>query len=339
MRIKLFAFAAAAAAAGADAAPLLPEAVGLIDGAGRAVAPSAGPFSDDVFLSRLVFPGAIFETTDSFRPAASVEILVGRANVNAEWGDDDDGGDGHDSPFARAGLDPSLQETVDPAAQEAGLLSAFNSLSLTEMSDGESGAMMMRVLFEAGLTDDRPGEADGAPELLFLERGMNDRFRVEAIIGGAPDAPTLSAPVDLDSADFWDSGVAVDTVEIDQAQSIGIAGLDLDAFALEAGSAIFGFVLTVLDGGPDLNGFFLSSEAPERFEAPLDPKLARDPEGPRAAPLPAFPEPGPTAPDGSFDPSAPSAPPVAVVPLPPSAWLLGAALLLMARLGRRARAA
>ena len=143
MRFKLFAFAVAAAGAGADAAPLLPEAVGLIDGDGRAVAPSAGPFSDDVFLSRLVFPDAVFETTDSFRPAASVEILAGRANINAEWGDEDDGADGHDTPFARAGLDPSLQETVDPAAQEAGLLSAFNSLRLTEMSEGERGAMIM----------------------------------------------------------------------------------------------------------------------------------------------------------------------------------------------------
>lgn len=244
-------------------------------------APSGGVYTDDVILESLSFADATFATGDSFRSIVAFEVLEGRGNINAEWGDDDDDGDGNDTPFAKAGFAGADQETVDPAIQDATLLNAFNSRSLSEMSDGEGGTTQFKVLFSNGLYDNDVG-ADLVPELVFFERGMNDVFDVELIIGGAFDDPIYSEAVRVDSADFWDTGISVDTVEINGAQEIGAGGLDLTDFGLGAGEAAYGFRLTYVSGGPDLNGFFLSAENPADF---IDPLPVSEVPLPAAAPL------------------------------------------------------
>jgi hypothetical protein len=259
---------AAAAAPTASAQVLQPTAIGTVDPpGGQVVNPS--DVTDDLLLGSLAFGSVLFTDAASFSPALAFEVLSQRANINAEWGDDDDAGDGDDNPFVKAGFDPADQETTDPAIQDAALLQAFNSNSLSEMADGESGGYAFKMLFANGLSDDQPGVADGTPELIFFERGMNDAFRVELIIGGDFDAPIYSDPVEVATADFWDTGLDIDTTEITSPQALGAGGLDFDDFGLALDAVVYGMRLTVTSGGPDLNGFFLSTVDPARFVDPL----------------------------------------------------------------------
>jgi hypothetical protein len=232
--------------------------------------PASGAYTDDVFLESLTFPGANFESGASFSAVKEFVVLSGRENINAEWGDADDNSDGDDNPFKKAGLNPADQESTAPSIQEPALINAFNSLSLSEMSDGETGSFAFKVLFQAGLMDDNPGSLDAVPELVFFERGRNDTFSIEVIIGGTFGAPLYSAPFALSSSAFWPSGISVDTTEIGGAQEIGVAGIDLNDFGLGDGAVAYGFRLTVTNSGPDLNGFFLSTEDPANFLPPLD---------------------------------------------------------------------
>lgn len=270
MRVPLLAalFAAALGATPAAAVILLPTGIGVSDPpGGRTIDPN--DVTDDVMLETLSFGPIVFSSGASFSPAAAIEVLQSRQNINAEWGDDDDAGDGDDNPFAKAGFDPALQETTDPAIQDAALLNAFNSRSLSEMADGESGGYQFKMLFADGLSDDQPGVADLVPELIFFERGMNDAFDVELILGGTFENPIYSAAVNVSSADFWDTGLDIDTTEIAAPQSLGAGGLDFDVFGLAIDAIVYGMRITVTSGGPDLNGFFLSTVDPERFLPPL----------------------------------------------------------------------
>mgnify|MGYP006432385741 CR=1 FL=1 len=219
-------------------------------------------------------------------------MLTGRDWINAEWGDNDDGSDGNDNPFAKAGYPNADQETTDPTIQDAALLNAFNSLSLSEITDGENdsgSSFSFKILFDGSLAFDDVG-GDNRPDLVFFERGLNDEFVVDLIIGGSFANPIYSDPLNLltiDSGNFWDTGFQINTVEISGAQPMGVGGFDLSDWQLSPGTDVFGFRLSAEDtSGPDLGGFFLAAEDPNDF--------------------------GPSLPD--FDPSP--------VPLPPTVWML-----------------
>ncbi len=232
--------------------------------------PASGAFTDDVFLESLTFAGATFTSGASFSAVKDFVVLSRRININAEWGDADNDSDGDDNPFRKAGLDPADKESTDPAIQEPALLNAFNSLSLSEMSDGESGSFAFKVLFQNGLTDNDPLLLDSVPDLVFFERGRNDTFDIEVIIGGTFDDPVYSTPFTVSSSAFWPSAIYVNTTEINSDQEISVAGIDLNDFGLGDGAVAYGFRLTVSNSGPDLNGFFLSTEDPANFLPPLD---------------------------------------------------------------------
>ena len=212
------------AAPPADAAVILPSNITVSTPAGST--DTSSPFTDDVLLGSLTFgTNNVYDgTTGSFSVAQQFEVITGRSQINAEWGDSDDGTDGNDNPFVKAGIvnagDPistgpgGLQETTDPADQDAALLNAFNSRSLSEITDGEGGSLtVFKVLFEQSLAFDDVG-GDGLPDIVFFERGLNDVFEVQLITGGSFAAPSLSDPVIVDSGDFADAGFDINTVEI-----------------------------------------------------------------------------------------------------------------------------
>lgn len=230
------------------------------------------PYTDDILLESMTFDGgAILGSPASFSPVRRFRLLSGRQNMNAEWGDKDDGKDGDDNPFVKAGFDPDDQETQDPLIQDAALLRTFNTLSLTEMSDGESGNFSFRVLFQNGLRDNDPSVLDQVPEMVFFERGGNDSgMSVRVITGGTFDNPTFSMSLPMDSNDWSDTDLDVDTTEIDNSQPLYAAGFDLNAFGLRLGEIAYGYQMDVVNAGPDLNGFFLTAEDPGRFLDPLD---------------------------------------------------------------------
>jgi len=252
----------------ANAAVLTPSSIGLSELSGsNNVAGEA--YTDDIYLDSLQFGSdADFSSQNSFAALSRIQVLQGREFINAEWGDNDTDSDGDDAPFAKIGADPNQQETTVRSIQDPALLNVFNSLSLTEMSDGEGddkGNFKFRALFSKGLTDDNDA-ADNVPELIFFERGTNDQFEVQAITGGTFGNPTLSDAVTLNSSNFWKSGVDVNTQEISNSQEIGVGGIDLNDLGLSNGETVYGFELTSLNGtGPDLNGMFLATEDPDRF--------------------------------------------------------------------------
>ena len=236
-----------------------------------------GPYTDDVLLQSMTFEGdaseggAILGSPSSFSPVRRFRLLSGRQNMNAEWGDNDDGEDGDDNPFVKAGFDPADQETEEPSIQDAALLRTFNTLSLTEMSDGEQGDFSFRVLFQNGLRDNNPSVLDNVPEMVFFERGGNDSgMSVRVITGGTFDNPIFSMSLSMDSSDWSDTDLDVDTTEIDDFQPLHAAGFDLNAFELGPEEIAYGYQMDVVNAGPDLNGFFLTAEDPGQFLDPLD---------------------------------------------------------------------
>lgn len=262
----------------AEAAVIAPTSIGVETLPGSLDGPvPQSVYTDDLFLQSLVFPSVTFANPGNFRAAQDLEVITGRTEVNVEWGDQDTGADGDPTPLASIGQPDGLKETTDPAIQDAGLLQVFNSLSLTEMTDGEGPDFSFKVLFQNGLTDDNPGAGDQVPELIFVERGLNDTFDVELILGGSFENPVLSDPLRIDSGDFWSSGLSVNTTEISDAQELGVGGFDLNDWGLSGGETVFGFLLTGVQGGPDLNGFFLSAEDPGRFVDPLEPPVSQVP--------------------------------------------------------------
>lgn len=271
--IILTTLCAALGAAGANAAVLTPDAIAVTTASGGA--PSTGAQTDDVLLQSLSFGATAYDAAQgSFRAVSDFTVTAGRGQINAEYGDNDDGSDGDDNPFVKAGLAApgaslnGIRESTDPAIQDAALLTAFNSLSLSEMTDGEGRSFsQFQVLFENSLAYDDVG-GDGLSDIVFFERGMNDVFDVELIIGGTFESPVLSDALRVDSRDFWNTGIAVNTVEIGGSQDLGVGGFDLFDFGLEQGDSVYGFRLSSNDG-PDLGGFFLSAAESSVFGAPL----------------------------------------------------------------------
>lgn len=251
----------------AQASVLLPTGITVSTPAGSN--DTTSPYSDDVFMETLSFGSTTFDGSAGIRAIDRFRVTSGASRINAEWGDNDDGSDGDDNPFVKAGFNPALQETTDPAIQNAALLNVFNTLNLSEMSDGEgNGNFSFRVEFSVSLTDDDNG-VDAVPEIVFLERGRNDAFEVKLITGGTFDTPVFSNALKVSSRDFWKTGLRVNTTETG-AQDVGAGGFDFNDFGIASGASVYGFELTTLNkSGPDLNGFFLTSTDPSRYGKPL----------------------------------------------------------------------
>jgi len=259
---------AAMAGTMAGAATLKPSSVSVVAPGGGAI---GSPVTDDVYLDTIVFGGTLYSATnDSFAGAAQFEVLSGRSQINAEWGDTDTGSDGDDTPFAKAGFPNADQETTDPLIQDATLLNTFNSLSLSEITDGEGQAQTsFKMAFSQSLAFDDVG-GNALPDILFFERGGNDVFDVSLIVGGTFETPLYSTALTIDSGNFEKAGFKINTLEINNAQDMYVGGFDLGAFGLAAGDSAFGFKLETNDG-PDLGGFFLTAEDGTTFGPPLAP--------------------------------------------------------------------
>jgi hypothetical protein len=233
-----------------------------------------GPtYTDDVLLDTLTFidgfgnPVVYDGRTGSLAAASSFKVLSGREKFNAEWGDADDGADGDGNPFQKAGVGAHPQETVRPDVQDRALLEAFNSRSISEITDGEAaGTGSFAVTFSKSLAFDDVG-GDALPDIVFVERGGNDLFSIELILGGTAAAPVYSSALTVDSGSFARSGVFINTVEISNAQELFIGGFDLSAFNLSSNDLVSGFRLTT-SGGPDLGGFFLAAADASTFGGP-----------------------------------------------------------------------
>ncbi len=264
-------FLSVALASGAsNAVPLHPE--GIETYTSEAARSLGNPYRDDVYLGGIVFGGTQYTFLENMVAIAEFEVLSGRANINAEWGDWDDAQDGDASPFAKAGFDPSLQETLNPLIQDLTLKQVFNSNSLTEMSDGEGGGIFsFKAAFSQSLVDNMFG-LDAQPELVLFERGRNDRFDMRLITGGSFEDPNVSDWLAVDSRQFAPSGIHVDTVEIASPQEIGVGGFDIDQFGVPGGTRVYGLEIRSRDGtGPDLNGMFLTAETAASLGPPLLP--------------------------------------------------------------------
>lgn len=215
-------------------------------------------YTDDVFLQEMTFGSTVFTDTTNFAPGVALEVLSNRGQVNVEWGDNDTASDGDPTPMESIGQPNSVKETNDPAIQDAGLLQVFNSLNLTEMTDGEGGAShSFKVAFGSSVSDNDDG-VDMVPEIVMFERGRNDTFDISLMIGGSLETPVLSAPLRISSNSFADVGLRVNTTEIGGAQTLGVGGFDLNDWGVAAGTEVFGFVYS--GTGADLAGIFGSGE-------------------------------------------------------------------------------
>ncbi|TNC63750.1 exosortase-dependent surface protein XDP2 [Rubellimicrobium roseum] len=264
----------------ANAAVIHPTAVTVTvpTGAAASTSTTAGTvYTDDVLLDSITFGSTTISGAASFSAVKRFQVLTGRAHINAEYGDKDTASDGDSNPFAKAGViagqapTATERESVTPAIQDAALLNAFNSRSLTEMSDGEDNQeYSFKLLFANGLNDDS-SDPDITPELLFVERNGNDaNIWVQAIIGGTFGNPEYSNEVKVGSDTYWSgSKILVNTVEIDSPQLLSFGGFDLNDFGLAAGTTVYG--LKVRAKGADLNGMFLASADPTRFTPALVP--------------------------------------------------------------------
>ena len=243
----------------ARAVPLHPESIAIYTSDGSYS--SGSPYRDDVYLGQIVFGDTSYTYSDNMVAIAAFEVLTGRGSINAEWGDLDDGRDGDENPFSKAGFDPGLQETLDPVIQDLTLQHVFNSNSLTEMSDGEGGSgFSFKAAFSQSLIDNSFG-LDAQPELVLFERGLNDQFDVRLMTGGSFAEPAMSDWLAVNSEDFARSGIYVDTVEIGGPQEIGVGAFDLDQFGLAEETPVYGVEIRSQNGsGPDLNGLFLTAE-------------------------------------------------------------------------------
>lgn len=274
-RLSAAACALCALSAPALAVPLAPSALSIDvpmgtnnpGGAGVNVTPDPSlVYVDDIYVHAMTFGSQTFLGGNlNLRGAIDAEVTSGFSNVNLEWGDNDTDSDGDASGTDKLGVDASLKESTDPAIQNPGILSVFADDSLTEMTDGESGNHSYKVLFKNGILDNDNG-IDPIPEIVFFERGRNDVFTIELILGGTFAAPVLSAPLTINSSQFFDLGLRVDTTEISSSQTLGVAGFDLNDWGLDAGQAAYGFVFT--GSGADLSGVFASGEE-SQFVPPI----------------------------------------------------------------------
>lgn len=237
------------------------------------VGSSGNPYTDDVLLDSITFDGVTLSVgSGQIAAIQSAYVVSGRDDTNAEWGDDDDGSDGNTNPFSRVGINPfssgnnvdlSVQESTDPAIQDIALASAFSSLSLSEITDGEGNTSVTNFIFNFGVTDN-DAALDLLPEIVLFERGNNDSTTVRAITGGTFDSPILAPDaVTINSGNMWDTGLFIDTTEINSGQELAAIGIDLNDFGISDGTIVYGLQIET-DGG-DFGGFFQAAEDPDQF--------------------------------------------------------------------------
>jgi hypothetical protein len=238
---------------------------------------TTAPFTDDVMLDTLTFElssgTTVFDrTVGGFSTARTFKIDRGRMKFNAEWGDADTDSDGDGTPFQKIGQPDADQETTDPTVQDAAILEVFKTRSLSEMIDGEgAGEGVFTVTFEDSLAFDDVGGNDLA-DIVFFERGGNDAYTIELIVGRAGGRYVFSDALVTGSTDYWDSGLQTDTVEIDNTQTIHVGGYDFSSFGLGSGDVVSGFRLTATEGnGPDFAGFFLITDDAGSFRPAISP--------------------------------------------------------------------
>lgn len=231
---------------------------------------SSNPYTDDVILDSLTF-GSTTLTASGGQIAAiqSAYVVSGRGNTNAEWGDNDTNSDSNPDPFARVGINvfnpdgtvnTGTQESTDPAIQDIGLASVFSSLSLSEITDGEGGGSVTNFIFSFGVKDS-DNAVDSMPEIVLFERGNNDTTTIRAITGGTYDNPVFgSSSVTINSGDMWNTGIYIDTTEINEVQQLAATGIDLNSFGITSGTTVYGIQIETTGG--DFGGFFQAAEDP-----------------------------------------------------------------------------
>jgi len=282
---------AVAFAASVDAVTLFPNGVTTTVPAGSnntGNGSSVGQaFTDDVLLDTITFGGTTFNSASNLRFVRRVGVVSGRNNINAEFGDDDDASDGDTNPFVKAGVaaetddltgnNNPIRESTDPAIQDPAIREAFNSLSLNEGIDGEGGLFSFDLIFTDGLTDSNSA-VDAVPELVFFERGDNSDFRLQAIVGGTFDAPVFAPKtVEVDSDPLANTGIFINTTEINNGQELAAYGLDLNDFFVGPPQTVFGVrTIAFNNTGPDLYGAFISATDTDQF-VPVPPDLSGDP--------------------------------------------------------------
>lgn len=245
------------------------------------------PYIDDAFLTSITFGAVTFTAAKSeFRAVKTALLTGGRQNVNAEFGDFDDGKDGNHNPFVKAGVHTpppdippdATRQSQDPKVQDPAIAAAFGDLSLVEGIDGEGQVggddYHLHLMFTSPVVDNN-NAPDGCPELILFERGHNSYFYVYAIVGGTIDAPVWAPDhVEIGPGDLWNTGIVIDTHEIPSGQELVAVGIDLNDFGIDDGTAIIGIKLrSMYTSGADLTGVFLSSpgnhEVPEPGSAML----------------------------------------------------------------------
>ena len=270
---------------------------------GTATATAANTYVDDVLLQTVTFSGTTINTS-GINDSLLFRVITGREDVSPDFGQagteagyrppggtsaiTDTGADGNPNPFVSARITTkgqrvtqaqqdnlvANQNTTSNNQQDSALQAAFNSRSISQGADGEGTvAYSYRLIFDQGLIDNN-NAADGVPELIFFERGVNSAFSVRAITGGTFDNPTF-APTTVNVASTTASGIFIDTVEIDAAQQLGIAGIDLNEFGITATTAaanqvVYGFELTSGTGGTggaDIYGNFTSAASTTQLRA------------------------------------------------------------------------
>jgi hypothetical protein len=253
------------------------------------------PYTDDVLLDSITFGSITLSSSGGqIEAIQSAFVVSGRTDTNAEWGDNDDNADGNDNPFARVGInvflpgggvDTSVQESTDPLIQDIALASAFSSLSLSEITDGEGNTSVTNFIFNKGIMDN-DNTSDLIPEIVLFERGNNDTTTVRAIIGGTFNAPILAGTgVSINSGDMWNTGVRINTTEISNDQELASIGIDLNGFGITDGTVVYGLQIET-DGG-DFGGFFQAAEDPASQFIPNVPPELLNPDA-----LIVIPEPG-----------------------------------------------
>ena len=233
---------------------------------------STNPYTDDVLLDSVTFDGITLSVDNGQISAIqSAYIDSGRDNTNAEWGDDDDGGDGNTDPFTRVGIDVfnadgsvnlAVQESTDPAVQDIALASAFSSLSLSEITDGEGTNSVSNFIFNFGVKDNDTTTVDLLPEIVLFERGNNDSTTVRAITGGKFDDPSFApTAVTINSGDMTNTDEHIDTTEVSNSQELAAIGIDLNDFGITDSTTIVYGLQIETDGG-DFGGFFQAADDP-----------------------------------------------------------------------------
>lgn len=239
-----------------------------------------GTIVDDVLLDSITFGATTYSAGTGQIIAGMAAVLTagdGGGDVNAEWGDDDDNADGNDQPFAKAGYDietiPGGQESTNPNVIDETILWVFRNLSLAEGVDGESQDFQIELSFDSSVADD-DGALDSRPEILVFERGLNSDVSITLLLLGG----TTSDPLILTSADFVDSGIDLDTVEISSPQILGVIGVDLTEFESVGNSfdastdTVVGVRFGSAGGGADIFGVYGLSQNPgldfDRGDAP-----------------------------------------------------------------------